>query len=155
MRVTPMSAGDLSSVIGLESLAFKNPWGMPAFIGELACNNAYNFVLRSPEHRLIAYICLRLIVNELHVLKIAVNDAYRQQGIASQFFSQCLAEIPEAFDLAFLEVRPANLAGIRLYRKLGFVLWGRRPGYYLHTGQDALIMGKIFKGGSYGSEDSD
>lgn len=154
MRVMPMSARDLTAVTGLESRAFKNPWGMPAFIGELGCSNAYNFVLRSPERRLIAYICLRLIGSELHVLKIAVNDEYRQQGIASQFFSQCLAEIPEAFDFAFLEVRPANLAGIRLYQKLGFELWGRRPGYYLDTGEDAIIMGKLFKGGSYGSEDS-
>jgi len=155
MQVMPMSAGDLPEVIGLESRAFKNPWGILAFVNELACSSAFNYVLMSNQRRLIAYICFRLILDELHVLKIAVNNEYRGKGIAFQFFNQCLGEIPEVFNFAFLEVRPANIAGIRLYQKLGFREWGRRPGYYLDTGEDAIMMGKIFKGGFYECKDSD
>ena len=151
----PMGAHDLSDVAAIESVNFKNPWGVLAFINELACENAYSFVLKSNQGRIIAYFCFRLILLELHVLKVAVSEKYRQKGIASGFFNQCLKEIPGVFDFAFLEVRPSNIAAMRLYKKLGFQVIGQRPGYYTDTGEDAIMMGKIFKGGSNECKNSD
>jgi ribosomal-protein-alanine N-acetyltransferase len=39
-----------------------------------------------------------------------------------------------------LEVRESNAEAIKLYRKCGFVVKGRRPLYYADTHEDALIM---------------
>jgi [ribosomal protein S18]-alanine N-acetyltransferase len=39
-----------------------------------------------------------------------------------------------------LEVRKQNEPAIALYKKLGFLMAGIRPGYYQDTGEDALIM---------------
>ncbi|MBS3757446.1 MAG: ribosomal protein S18-alanine N-acetyltransferase [Desulfobacterales bacterium] len=151
IRMTPMAINDINDVVAIEKRAFKNPWGKLAFINELACNGAYNFVLKTGQRQhLIAYFCFRLIMAELHVLKVAVTEEYRNKGIASYFFRRCLNAIPDKFDLAFLEVRPSNIAAIRLYKKLGFSVNGKRPGYYTDTDEDAIMMGKIFKGGSYG-----
>ncbi len=149
IQIMPMTANDINDVVAIERGAFKNPWGTLAFINELACNGAYSFVLKTRQQQLIAYFCFRLILHELHVLKVAVTDEYRNKGIASHFFNRCLNAIPEAFDFAFLEVRPSNIAAIRLYEKIGFSVMGKRPRYYSDTDEDAIMMGKIFKGGSY------
>jgi ribosomal-protein-alanine N-acetyltransferase len=42
--------------------------------------------------------------------------------------------------LATLEVRASNEAAIGLYESLGFVVKGRRRGYYEREGEDALLM---------------
>ena len=39
-----------------------------------------------------------------------------------------------------LEVRESNDEAIKLYRKCGFVVKGRRPLYYTDTHEDAIIM---------------
>lgn len=144
-----MGVNDLNDVVAIESRVFKNPWGISAFINELACDDAYSFVLKSSRRQVIAYFCFRLILAQLHVLKVAVSDKYRQKGLASHFFNQCLNEIPGEFNSAFLEVRPSNIAAIRLYEKLGFHVTGKRPAYYMDTGEDAIMMGKLFRGGYY------
>ena len=41
---------------------------------------------------------------------------------------------------ATLEVRPSNAAARHLYEKLGFLVAGRRPGYYRFPQEDALIL---------------
>lgn len=149
IQLMPMGLHDLADVSAIEKQAFKNPWGILAFINELECECAYNYVLKSGQLQIIGYFCFRLIAGELHVLKVAVRETHRRRGIASAFLDQCLNQIPESIDNAFLEVRPANLAAIRLYERTGFSIIGRRPAYYADTGEDAMIMGKIFKGGSY------
>ncbi|SRR6056297_3073173 len=149
IELTPMGIHDLADVASIEQQAFKNPWGVLAFINELACDYAYTYVLKLDHRQIIGYFCFRLIAGELHVLKVAVRDSHRRQGIASAFFNQCLNQIPEPIESAFLEVRPANLAAIRLYQKAGFSIIGKRPAYYLDTGEDAMIMRKTFRGGSY------
>jgi ribosomal-protein-alanine N-acetyltransferase len=155
MLIAPMTVSDLDEVLSLEAASFKNPWGRLAFIAELACNHAYDYVLRADRQGLIAYACFRLVSGELHVLKIAVKKPYRNRGIAEDFFRQCIARMPRPVEKAFLEVRPSNIAAIRLYTRLGFSGLGMRPGYYLDTGEDAIMMGKLFEGGTNECEDSD
>ncbi len=41
-----------------------------------------------------------------------------------------------------LEVRVSNEAAIQMYRKLGFVSEGIRPGFYEKPVEDAMIMWK-------------
>ena len=49
---------------------------------------------------------------------------------------------PAGVDEAFLEVRPSNLAAIRLYQRLGFEQIGIRRGYYQAPDgrEDAIVL---------------
>lgn len=63
----------------------------------------------------------------------------------SMFFSEVLSEkgaagVDGPEERAVLEVRETNTPARRLYESLGFVVTGRRRGYYRDTGEDALIM---------------
>ena len=42
--------------------------------------------------------------------------------------------------VAWLEVRPSNLAALALYESFGFKEVGRRPRYYDDTQEDALLL---------------
>ena len=49
---------------------------------------------------------------------------------------------------ATLEVRASNAAALALYRRLGFVIAARRPGYYSKPDEDGLILWKEGLGAS-------
>ena len=112
--------------------------------------NARNYAVKSTEVKtggqVIAYAFWHLVVDEVHVLKVAVAPAWRGQGIASRLLERCFTlSVEQGAKSAHLEVRPSNIAAIELYQKLGFELVGRRPKYYTDSKEDALLMMKILK----------
>lgn len=81
-----------------------------------------------------------LQLDEGHVLDVAVAPAWRCHGIASALLVELQARLVErGAGGVTLEVRPSNVAARSLYRRLGFVDEGRRPGYY-PDGEDAVLM---------------
>lgn len=147
--IKTMNPEAIDEVLAIETASFKHPWTRECFINELSVENAFQFVLqyfnydRSP--RIIAYLCFRRVLDELHLLKFAVNPLYRRKGLGIQLLGHCLdPKRHPGVRRAILDVRASNTAAIGLYKKLGFEPAGRRRGYYSDTGEDALLMGKIF-----------
>ena len=66
-----------------------------------------------------------------------VRPERRRRGYASALLEAALGAFPEARRV-HLEVRPTNAPAIALYRRLGFVVTGRRRRYYGE--EDALLM---------------
>jgi ribosomal-protein-alanine N-acetyltransferase len=63
--------------------------------------------------------------------------------VARQLLARQLAELARGgVRHVFLEVAASNTAALGLYRDMGFLEAGRRPGYYRrkHGTEDALIM---------------
>lgn len=149
MIIVPMTKNDVGSVLKIEQASFKNPWSRISFLNELAGNYSHNFVLRLENscetYQIIAYVCFRLIIDELHLLKIAVNPARRRQGLAVNFLNECLKILePQQIKSAFLEVRQHNVAATGLYTKAGFYIEAQIPDYYSDTREDAILMRKTF-----------
>ena len=143
-------ADELEPILAIEQRSFRWPWGRLSFEGELSCRNAYNFVVKYSSDgigdQVIAYAFFRLVVDELHLLKIAVNPAWRRRGIASRLLKQCFAiSAKRGAASVHLEVRPTNTAAIDLYLKLGFEVVGKRHKYYEDTKEDAILMIKNLK----------
>lgn len=81
-----------------------------------------------------------------HVVSIAVREAYRRRGIASEILLKAMENGVEAYNVTecFLEVRASNQPAIALYEKLGFTNVNRKLGYYM-DGEDALVLAKPLK----------
>ncbi len=141
---------DLEPILAIEQRSFQWPWGRRLFEDELGCHNARNYAVKSTEGnscgQVIAYAFWRLVIDEVHVLKVAVTSAWRGQGLASWLLERCFTlSVEQGARSAHLEVRPSNLPAVELYQKLGFELVGRRPKYYRDSKEDALLMMKILK----------
>jgi ribosomal-protein-alanine N-acetyltransferase len=78
-----------------------------------------------------------------HVVSIAVRDAYRRRGIASELMQTAMENGVKTYNVTecYLEVRVSNEPAINLYEKLGFTNVNRKRGYYM-DGEDALVMAK-------------
>ena len=87
------------------------------------------------------FLFFRMIADEFHLMRIAVDPAARNRGIGHQLLSSALATAASRGAVhALLEVNAQNLAAIALYKSFGFQIEGRRRDYY-GAGEDALNMG--------------
>ncbi len=146
-QLAGINHADLEPILAIERDSFQWPWGRPSFEGGLSSHNARNYAVKSAQGQtcdlILAYAFLRLTVEEVHVLKVAVTPAWRGQGIASWLLERCFTlSVAQGARSAHLEVRPSNVPAVELYQKLGFELVGRRPKYYTDSKEDALLMMK-------------
>jgi [ribosomal protein S18]-alanine N-acetyltransferase len=140
-----MRPEDVEAVHRLDVTSFSLPWPKKAFHHEVNENlNARCWVAEIMEAgtpRLAAMLVAWLILDEIHIATLAVDPAYRRRGIGACILSHCLKNArQEGAQLAYLEVRAGNLAAHALYERFGFVVEGRRKGYYVDNGEDALLM---------------
>jgi ribosomal-protein-alanine N-acetyltransferase len=147
-RVEPMRATDLEAVLEIERASFRTPWSRQAFLHELERNRVAGlWVARGERSRegstasVVGYLCLWAVADEVHVTNLAVHPARRGEGVGRLLLGSLLAyHRTLGARRAFLEVRPGNAEARRLYESLGFKEVGRRRGYYVDTGEDALLL---------------
>ena len=72
---------------------------------------------------------------------VAVSAPVRRQGIGKALCQQIMDwSRHSGAQTLELEVRASSEGAIALYRSLGFVEQGRRPGYYRNPSEDAVLM---------------
>jgi len=143
IRVEPMRPGDVDEVLAIERLSFSNPWSRGAFLRELAENPVARLWVARPAEGdgVLGYLCLWVVVDEVHVTNFAVHPAHRGRGVGRQLMGTVLAYYrAEGITRVTLEVRPSNAAARRLYEAFGFRQVGLRKRYYPDTGEDAMLL---------------
>ncbi len=111
------------------------------FLDEL--NRDYSFILlaREPSGLLVGFICFWMLIDEVHILNLAVKKRYRRLKIASKLvlagLKYCYFRGARA---ATLEVREKNKTAITLYKRLGFEEAALRRNYYESPRDNAVIM---------------
>lgn len=118
-------------------------WSAPEFadmlaVGGTLCLGAHD------GPRLCGFCLTRQTVDEVELLSIGVNRAFRHKGIARHLLQQAIAH-HQARGMArlFLEVAADNESALHLYRSFGFVEAGRRKRYYSRADgsyADALVL---------------
>ncbi len=97
---------------------------------------------KPPTRRLIiGLVGVWLMVDQAHVVTIAVREAFRRQGVGALLLLAAMeTAFAEKMDATTLEYRKANEPARALYEKFGFLNVGERPRYYSDTNEDAVIM---------------
>jgi len=143
---------DMQYILEIEKQSFFPPWSYQSFLYELTNDHSFVFGARNKTtndpHPIIAYICFRILENEMHILKIAVENKWRRHGVASYLLESYLKDMAKRkVQAAFLEVRSSNIPAISFYDKHGFKHMGRRLNYYSNSKgtEDAILMMKELK----------
>ena len=135
-------ADDINAIVELESESFTNPWSRATIVWELENSDVTRiYLLRDDARTVLAFCVCWVIFDELHINTLAVKPAARRTGLATLLLRGVMAEAAAAgARKATLEVRASNTAALGLYQRLGFHVAAKRPRYYTHPEEDALIL---------------
>jgi [ribosomal protein S18]-alanine N-acetyltransferase len=141
-------ARDLPSILEIERASFSDPWTEDAFESAFALQRMRLFVAeesgdapRGGASVLVGYVVALLLGPEAEIADLAVAPRVRRRGVGRVLLERTLADLEvRAVETVFLEVRESNSAARALYESQGFVMVGRRRGYYRHPPEDALIL---------------
>lgn len=90
---------------------------------------------------ILGFIGVWLMVDEAHIVTIAVRDECRRQGVGERLL---LAAIDLAWEMEqfvlTLEVRASNVEAQAMYEKYAFGRVGLRKRYYTDNNEDAVLM---------------
>lgn len=135
-----MSPSDIHEIMRIEKASFAYPWSTRFFLQELSvpCSRSLLAVTNGVT---AGYVIYWLLATEVDVHNLAVDPAYRRQGIGRSLLQSVIDEAKnQGASRITLEVRKSNDAAQRLYRSVGFATEGVRRGYYSDDGEDALAM---------------
>lgn len=149
VTVVPMRRRHVRGVLAVERLVYPRPWSPALFASELAQHDTRRYVVALTPHperslfgrKVVGYAGVMVAAGEAHVTTVAVHPEHHRQKIATRLLLTILEDARAlGAEAATLEVRVANRGAQRLYRGFGFAPVGVRPGYYVETDEDALIM---------------
>jgi len=139
IRISEFDTKYIDQVIEIENNSFSVPWVEKGFTEELEIPGSFNFLAFDESDNVAGYIVFRLLLDEIHLLKIAVKSDQRRLGTGMNLMEKllCVSTSKNAY-VIYLEVSAVNMPAISLYKKTGFVETGRRYKYYGE--EDALNM---------------
>ncbi len=141
LRLRTADEADLEALLTLERACFSSSWSRRSFEEELANESSRLWVAGSAAVPVLGYLCYRMIIDAMDILRIGVLPSWRGRRIAYRLLGKGLHEgRASGARTAVLEVRPSNASALNLYRKLGFLNSGKRAGYFLDNGESALIL---------------
>ena len=120
----------------LDELYDVPPWTFDQTFADLLREETVYYLAFSEDQKVLGFLALSVVMDEIEITNIAVAKAYQSQGIASLLLKQ-LAEIDGKI---FLEVRASNDKARRLYEKFEFEAYYQRKDYYQNPQEDAILM---------------
>ncbi|HXH23576.1 MAG TPA: ribosomal protein S18-alanine N-acetyltransferase [Dehalococcoidia bacterium] len=169
-KVRPMTLADIPQVVEVEHESFPTTWPQTAYRRELSSKIARYIVLvdnanpltrselqgprrsilrmfrRREEEpastdRVVGYVGMWLMVDQAHIVAIAVRERYRGQGLGELLLAQAVqVAIDSNVESVTLEVRRSNAPAQALYEKYRFLKVAVRARYYSDNHEDAIIM---------------
>lgn len=141
--IRPLKGDKADDCARLHAESFAHPWSGGEVARMLADGSTLAAAALDPASgRLRGFILARLAADEAEILTVAVEARLRGRGAGKALVSQILRQAGHAGARAmFLEVDEDNRPALALYRHLGFIKVGERPGYYRRKdGSKALAV---------------
>lgn len=141
LRYRRMTEFDLDFVIAIETDVYAHPWTRGNFSDSLSAGYECWIVECSGE--IIGYSVVMTAVGEAHLLNLSIAAEWQRRGCGREMLKFVVQQAREQrAHKMFLEVRPSNIAGRRLYMGFGFREIATRRAYYpaQRGREDAVIM---------------
>jgi len=146
-RLRPASPGDVAAIAALERAVFSDPWSPESIRETVGMAWIFTAVAEGSDGGLAGYVFCREVAGESEILNIAVDPVRRRGGVGRFLLDAALAWAEgRGARETFLEVRASNAAAIALYEGRGFRAVGRRPDYYQHPAEDAVLYRRMVEG---------
>ena len=136
-----MAADDLDQVMAIENEVYAQPWTRGNFCDSLAAG--YHCRIMELSGEVVGYSVVSTGAGEAHLLNLSIAAQWQRRGLGRELLRFMIELAREVFvHKIYLEVRPSNFAGRRLYAAAGFAEVAARRGYYpgLGSREDAVIM---------------
>jgi [ribosomal protein S18]-alanine N-acetyltransferase len=139
-QATPLDAGLMAAI---HASCFPRPWDeatMAHFISGPGCLCLIASALGDRAAEAAGLLIARKAADEAEILTFGVAPSCRRMGLGRALLQRAIAVLAAGgAKRLYLEVEDGNEAALTLYRALGAVPVGRRPGYY-ERGADASIF---------------
>ncbi len=130
----------IDEILLIENSSYPNPWSRELLLNEFAKEVSLRPALEF-SGRIVAQSFSHLVLDELHILNLAVHPDFRRRGLGSALLGHLMSLAhSRGATHALLEVRTGNLPAQELYRSFGFEQVGVRKGYYADNREDALLL---------------
>jgi ribosomal-protein-alanine N-acetyltransferase len=140
VELVTMRRRHVRQVMKIEAQVYPRPWSSALFLQEIVRRADRIYLAARYEGDVIGYGGLITSGLEAHITTIAVDPVYHRTGVGTKMMIGLLdAAIERGARTLSLEVRRSNYAA-NMYEKFGFRPVGLRPGYYVETGEDAIVM---------------
>ncbi len=137
-----MLKSHVSQIAQLEKQCFSDPWSEKSIASELE-NPLSLWLVALQGDLVVGYVGSQSVLGEADMMNIAVDEAYRRQGIGKNLVLQLVEKLKEqGVHSLSLEVRQSNAPAISLYEEMGFQQVGLRPNYYRNPKENAMIFRK-------------
>ena len=139
-RIISAELCDIDNIYKIENNVFhRNSWSYEMVQDEILNrrSNGQTWVLKL-SNNIIGYCMVRFGPNEVHILNMAIDIKFQNNGYGKQLLHHILKEAP-INSFIFLEVKRGNFPAIRLYSNIGFEKIHIRKKYY-SDGSDAIVM---------------
>ena len=139
VRVRGMSESDVPDALAiLGESPEAAQWSRKSLVESARGGSAWTAEI---DGRVAGMLIARAAGDEFEILNLAVAGSFRRRGIGTSLVSAALEHARSSGAIqSYLEVRASNTAALALYARLGFGTLGRRPNYYRHPEEDAVLL---------------
>ncbi len=135
----------LEALLRLDSACFSDAYSEALWTAYLNDAKRFPLFLFEVDSELVGYASFSVITPEAELLRIGVLPQCRDLGYAAAALELAQGRLrQQGIERVLLEVREGNEPAQKLYKNLGYINDGRRPGYYPSASgkpsKDALLM---------------
>jgi len=139
-RIEAVALSDLDELLAIEEASFPEPWSAELLRGELEMRQTRRYTKAVVDDRIVGYLGLMYVDDEVHVNTIATLPDAQGHGVATRLLLDGIAASIERGGVHLtLEVAASNDRAQALYRRFGLAPVGVRRRYY-SNGENALVM---------------
>jgi ribosomal-protein-alanine N-acetyltransferase len=140
LEIVAVGLEDLDELVGIEEQSFPDPWSAELLRGELELPRSRRYTKAVLDGRIVGYLGLMYVDDEVHVNTLATLPEARGRGVATSLLLDGIeASMERGGRHLTLEVAVSNERAQALYRRFGLAPVGVRRRYYA-GGEDALVM---------------